>query len=215
MRDNLFVAYSIINSAINRGEELSVSSYNISQAFDSSWFKDTMSDLWEAKVSDDKFALIHKMNEECVVKVKTPVGDTDSFVLNEVEMQGTVLAPLKCSLTLDSIGRYSYRYQKGLYIYKNSVQVPPLWMIDDCLKFAKCGVESIVLNEMINTKLTMKKLKLNKDKCFNLHIGKNQQNCPKLQVHSETMTSAKDIKCLGDWISSQLDNRKTLKVVLI
>ena len=119
VRDNLFVAYNVINSALNRGEELSVSSYDISQAFDSLWFRDTMNDLWDAGVSDNKFALIHKMNEECVVKVKTPVGDTDSFVLKEVEMQGTVLAPIKCSLTTDSIGRYYYMYQTDILKYKN------------------------------------------------------------------------------------------------
>ena len=45
VRDNLFVAYNVINSALNRGEELSVSSYDISQAFDSLWFRDTMNDL--------------------------------------------------------------------------------------------------------------------------------------------------------------------------
>ena len=153
VRDNLFVAYNIINSALNKGEDISVSSYDISQAFDYLWFRDTMNDLWEANVSDDKFALIHKMNEECNVKVKTPIGDTDSFIIKEVEMQGTVLAPLKCSLTTDSIGRYCYMYQTGIFMYKNCVQVPPIWMIDDCMTFAKCGVDSIKLNQLINTKL--------------------------------------------------------------
>ena len=76
---------------------------------------------------------------------------------------------------------------------------------------AKCGVDSIVLNQMINTKLSMKKLTLNQDKCFNLHIGNDQQNCPELKVHGDKMATSRDIKYLGDWISSQLDNKKNIE----
>ena len=48
VRDNLFVAYSVINEAINSKEETEVVSYDLAQAFDSLWFRDTMNDLWEA-----------------------------------------------------------------------------------------------------------------------------------------------------------------------
>ena len=118
VRDNLFVAYSVINDALNSKEEIDVVSYDLAQAFDSLWFRETMNDLWDAKVQDDKFALISKMNEECNVKVKTPIGDTELFKLKEIEMQGTVIAPIKCSVTTDSIGRYCYTQKKGIFIYK-------------------------------------------------------------------------------------------------
>ena len=65
------------------------------------------------------------------MKVKTPVGDTDRFELNRIEMQGTVPAPLKCSLQIDTFGQYCYTYDTGIYFYKDACAVPPLGMIDD------------------------------------------------------------------------------------
>ena len=131
VRDNLFVTYSVINDALNNKEELEVTSYDLAQAFDSLWFTETMNDIWNAKVQDDEFALLSKLNEELIVKVKTPVGDTDSFELREIELQGSVMAPLKCSVSMDTIGKDCYTDGNGIYLYKRCVRVPPIWMIAD------------------------------------------------------------------------------------
>ena len=40
-----------------------------------------MNDLYDAGVKDDTFAIIIMLNEKCQVKVKTQVGDTDTFEL--------------------------------------------------------------------------------------------------------------------------------------
>ena len=62
-----------------------------------------MDDVFDAGLKGDKFALISLMNKKCLVKVKTPVGDTDRFELNRIEMQGTVPVPLKCSVQIDTL----------------------------------------------------------------------------------------------------------------
>ena len=183
VRDNLFVAYSVINYATNNKLETDVTSYDLKQAFDSLWEKEIMNDLWDVKVQDDKFALIYEMNKECVVTVKTPVGETKPFTLNEIEMQGSVLAPLKCSVQTDTVGRYSYlNNKKYTFVYKNSVFIPPLWMIDDCITFALCGYKSIMMNELINSNIAMKKLQLSEDKCKNIHMGIKYDSCCDLKV---------------------------------
>ena len=41
---------------------------------------------------------------------------------------------------------------KYLYMYREKVGVPPLTLIDDCIGTAKCGIESIELNEFLNIK---------------------------------------------------------------
>ena len=57
-------------------------------------------------MQNDKFILIANSNKECEVSVKLPWGSkTRSTILNNVEMQGTVLAPLKCSISIDRIGK--------------------------------------------------------------------------------------------------------------
>ena len=64
-----------------------------------------MNDLWDVGVRDDKFAVISEMNSRCNISVRTPVGLTERFELTDIEMQGTVLGPIKCSVQLDTLGR--------------------------------------------------------------------------------------------------------------
>ena len=99
---------------------------------------------------DDKFALIAEMNRECDIFIKTPVGDTEVFMLKETEQQGTVLGPLKCSNQMDSISREYIKDDIGLYRYRGVMRVSALGMIDDLACIATCGFESVQLNAIIN-----------------------------------------------------------------
>ena len=90
------------------------------------WTEETMNDIYNVGVKDDQFALMSIMNETCQVKVKTPVGDTEIFVLNQIEMQGTVPAPLKCAVQMDTLGKYSYANSTGQYQYRDVCTVVPL-----------------------------------------------------------------------------------------
>ena len=162
-------------------------------------------------VKDDRFALISKMNEKCQVKVKTPVGDTERFELNQIEMQGTVPAPLKCAVQMDTLGRYCYSNNTGLYQHRDACSVPPLGMIDDIAGVSECSANSVVLNSIINGKIESKKLEFNFKKCVNMHIGPNAEHCPKLMVHEGEMLKTKTQKYLGDWISSSGYNDVNIK----
>jgi hypothetical protein len=48
------------------------------------WAEETMNDLYDAGVQDENVALVSLMNDKCQVKVKTPVGDTESFELSRI-----------------------------------------------------------------------------------------------------------------------------------
>ena len=78
--------------------EVDVSLYDLAKCFNSMWYEETMNDLWDAGVQDDKFAVIAKMNEKCNIAVNTPVGISERFELNKIEMQGTKFSNLKCSV---------------------------------------------------------------------------------------------------------------------
>ena len=77
-----------------------------------------MKDLWDAGVHDEKFAIVSKMNEKCQIAVKTPVGITDRFELEQIEMQGTKFSNIKCSVQVDTLGRECYTSSEGLFLYK-------------------------------------------------------------------------------------------------
>jgi hypothetical protein len=98
IRDNLFIVYGIINYALQEKIEVDIYLYDLAKCFDSMWYQETMNDLWDAGIQDDKFAIIGKMNEKCNIAVKTPVGITDRFELEKIEMQGTKFSNIKCRM---------------------------------------------------------------------------------------------------------------------
>ena len=88
IRDNLFIVYGIINYALKNGLEVDINLYDIAKCFDAMWHQETMNDLWDVGVQDNKFALVSEMNSRCQIAIKTPVGITDRFVMEQIEMQG-------------------------------------------------------------------------------------------------------------------------------
>ena len=211
IRDNLFVIYAVVNDAVKNRKEIDVQFYDISKCFDAMWTEETMNDIFDAGLKNDKFALFSLMNRKCQVKVKTPVGDTERFELNNIEMQGTVPAPLKCAVQIETLGKYCYTYNTGMYYYKDVCGVPPLGMIDDISGIAKCQEKSVILNSIINAKIESKKLEFNWKKCKNMHIGPNRQNCTILKVHGKEMIDTDTQTYLGDTISNTGSNTENIK----
>ena len=114
------------------------------------------------------------MNKENYVAVNTAVGLTERVTLPSVVMQGGKWGPLKCSNTMDKIGKRCVEMGEHLHTYKGCVKVMPLAMVDDLLGIARCGGESVDLNSVINSRIEMKKLKFHtpnengKSKCHTL-----------------------------------------------
>ena len=94
------------------------------------------------------------------------------------------LAPLECSVQIDTFGKECISENKYLYYYRNIVPVPPLSMIDDLLCISNCGINSILMNSFINTKSSVKKLQFGVEKCHKIHCGKNRTICPPLYIDS-------------------------------
>ena len=146
------------------------------------WYRETMNDLWDTGVQDDKFAVISKLNESCSIAVKTPVGITERFQLQEIEMQGTKMSNIKCAVQIDTLGKECYTFNEGMFLYKKCVYVPPLGMIDDIASFSECGPETVKINSIINAKIESKKLAFGPQKCFKIHIGKKLEECSDQKV---------------------------------
>ena len=200
IRDNLFVLYASINDVINGGGTgFDIQGYDVMKCFDEMWFEETLNDLWDVNIQNDKFALISKLDEQCKAVVKTPCGTTDMFELNRIVLQGSVFGPIKCSVQMDTLGRDSLKTGLGIFKYKNSVDVPALAMIDDVMGMAICGDQSIELNAIINSKMESKKLRLSHDKCYKIHICKKSDTCSQvLRVHDNEMKTVSQATYLGD-----------------
>ena len=206
IRDHLFVINGIINDVINNKEanDIDVQIYDVAKCFDKLEFTNTANDLFNAGVQNDKFVIIANSNEKCNVAVKTPWGaKTKRTILNKIELQGTVLAGLKCSVSIDSIGKESLENtHQILYKYKNCTSIPPLSLIDDIIAVGNCSSDSVKVNATIQGKIQSKQLELSHKKCFKMHVGKDQKCCPTLSVHNNVMKTTSSERYLGDIISS-------------
>ena len=113
-------------------------------------------------------------------------------------------APFKPLLvSIDTIGKefldnthdFSFRYQ-------NCVSLPPLSLIDDIICVTNCSSDSVRMNSIIQSKLHGKQLLLGHKKCFQMHIGKNAECCPSLNVNNEKMKTTNRERYLGDVLTT-------------
>ena len=87
-------------------------------------------------------------------------------------MQGDVLNPLMSSNFVDkNIGKVALS-TGNVYMYKNKVIIPPLIMQDDTLAVSVCGIKTMKINNVINTRTNTMGLQFGRDKCVQMHVGK-------------------------------------------
>ena len=155
IRDHLFVVNAILHDASkDKNEAIDIEIYDIMKCFDKMWAKETSNDIYDAGVVDDHFTLIANSNKICRVAIKTPWGSlTERKEYSEIEMQGTVLTPIKCSVQIDGLGKELLAEDSDkLFKYKGFVRIPPLALIDDILTVTKCGKDSISMNAAVQSK---------------------------------------------------------------
>ena len=101
-------------------------------------------------------------------------GMSERKIIDKVVMQGDVFGSLMCSKTVDTFGKECLESKKHLYLYKDSVEIHPLAMVDDIVTISECGHKTTAMNAFIDTKASFKKLQHGVKKCKKLHIGKTK-----------------------------------------
>ena len=143
IREHLFIVNGIMNDVIHNKntKEVDIEIYDVAKCFDKLEYHNTANDLFKAGVQDDKFVVVANSNKKCDVAIKTPWGaKTKRTTLENLEMQGTVLAGLKCSISIDTFGKECLENEHDvLYTYKNSVKTPPLGLLMIFLLSANAG----------------------------------------------------------------------------
>ena len=221
VKNHLFIMHGVINSVVNGTEAcIDIQFYDLEQAFDSLWLSDCMLDVYDTlppNNRDEKLALVYKLSEENQVAVSTPHGLTERMSIPEIVQQGGTWGPVLCSNSIDSIGKKLWRRGQTSYLYKNSVNILPLAMVDDIGAISKCGQDSLILNNYLNTQIELKKLRFHtpdsqgKTKCHKLHVGVKSGRCPTLKVHGTVMEEVSEDEYLGDVISDDGKNKMNLK----
>ena len=154
---------------------------------------------------------MHECNKESFISIKTAFGQTKRAKVENVEMQGSVLSPIKASASIDTIGKECLQKNENIYKYKNLVNIPPLAMVDDIVGIAHCGQKSVKLNTFINSKIEMKKLWLGENKCHQIHVGNKDLICPDLMVHDKIMKKVACDKYLGSVVYDDCLNKRNIE----
>ena len=207
IRDHLFVINAVLHDVTTeKKKNIDIQIYDIKKCFDKMWAAETANDMFKAGLDDDQFVLVTNSNKSCKVAVKTPWGKlTRRETLSNIEMQGSVLTPLKCSVQIDTLGKETLENTecgKTMFKYKDCVKIPVLTFVDDALAVTECGPASVKMNAYMTSKVDTKKLELGLSKCFKMHIGNKESSCPTLMIDGQEMVSTNQEKYLGDIISS-------------
>ena len=135
IKDQLFIIYGIINSVLKGNEPcIDIQIYDLIKAFDSLWLEYCLYDAFDSldeKKRDDKLKLLYESNKENWVAINTAAGLTRRVSIEKIVQQGGTWGPLLCSNSVDTLGKKVRDRGVPSYMYKNTVRVLPLAMVDD------------------------------------------------------------------------------------
>ena len=238
IRNHIWVLNSVIADTLssNKKKSIDVQIYDFKQCFDSLWLEECLNDMYTGGLKNDQFNLVHSVNQNVNIVVKTPVGKTSTESIHNVVIQGDVLGPMLCSKQVDNFGKECLEEQKYTFLYRGEVEIPPLTMVDDVICISECGYKSVMVNEFMQCKANTKKLQFGPSKCKKMHIGKQDMEfkCHALFVEKweeiemvqgntqnniiedvcigrEEMEKKLEEKYLGDIISTDGKNIKNIK----
>ena len=62
--------------------------------------------------------IVYESNKEAFIAVNTPFGQTPRVAVQDIEMQGTKITPIKAAIQIDSLGKQCLEKNENLYTYK-------------------------------------------------------------------------------------------------
>ena len=151
-QDQLYLVRSCMDHAKYMKKPAIVTVYDFTQCFDGMWLEDSILSLKDIGVDNERLAIIKELNNTADIVVKTPVGNTSEFTVQNIVKQGTVLGPLLCSA---STAECCVEHKSG-GVRIGSTSVKSLAYVDDILDINESEEDS---NEAHDTviKFTRKK----------------------------------------------------------
>merc|ERR1711954_581542 len=98
--EHLFVLKSVYKYYQTKKKCLIFTSFDLSKFYDVEQLKDCMSEVYNCQVKGRIYRLIYNMNKSVRIKIKTPVGVTDSEEVLDVVSQGTIESGIISSVNI-------------------------------------------------------------------------------------------------------------------
>ncbi len=126
--DNVLILTAIIeqNQYLKRNTYLTVT--DAEKCFDKLCLLDGIHELWRSGTDIRDCCMIKKLNEKAKVVVRTPVGNTEPFYLEDIVRQGSVYGPQICISSMDRINMVG---KDVVTYYGPSLPIKAVAFIDD------------------------------------------------------------------------------------
>ena len=201
--DSLFLVNGMIDHAKYLHKQLFLTFYDYSTCFDSLWLEDSMISLWDLGITNEMFSLIFKMNENSMIRVKTPFGMSAPFSSPRIVKQGSVLSSNLCSSSTAEL--CDSNVTGGSMV--GSLFISNLLYVDDTTDVNEDTVEVVESHYETMNFSDSKRLNMNAPKCGLLTINKKPHyTTPTLIVGKGTISQVSRAKLLGDIINDKGTN---------
>ena len=205
-------------SLLEQNEYLKCNTYLVftdaEKCFDKLWLKDGIYELWRCGTDVRDCVMVKRLNEKAEIVVKTPVGDTEPFYLNDIVRQGTVYGPQICIATMDKVNIVG---KDVTTFYSPNVPIQAGIFVDDVTGIG--GIRA-ANNLIYNCNILEEKKKMT----FNNKVGKTEYMVSGKQrdeictitesVKKGYISRVKEHKLLGTWLDESgkyginIDKRK-------
>ena len=201
--DQTFLLRASIDHAIFMKRPLYIVLYDYSQCFDALWLEDCLLSLWKLGVQDEILSLIRELNKECNIIVKTPVGKTDEFSIENIVQQGSVFGGTLCSASTGEAS--SAILCGGNQIGKSNIKV--LVYVDDIVTTNTAIGDVCYSHDRIKWFSRVKRLSLSVGKCIVLCVNlKETDVIPRLYIDNTVLPVREVAPYLGDEFNSKGTN---------
>ena len=126
--DNIIIVDSIIQSRKEKNQMTYLLFADAIKCFDKLWLKDCILEMIELGMEERDAWMIYQLNKETLAKVRTPVGETLQFRIEEIVKQGTVFGPILCCASSAKINTIGETY---IVMYGDAVHLGMPVFMDD------------------------------------------------------------------------------------
>ena len=207
-QEHLYVIKSVIGLYENNRKAIALQLWDISKYFDRESLPDALNELYRSNVQGKLYKLIHEMNKDTRITVRTPVGDSEAREIGEGLGQGTIEGALCSAVNLDK-GVTDFFSDSEYEVSYGDIVLRPALFQDDVSRFCEDPISAQMGNDRMEALAETKLLDYNMDKTCYIVTGKEKErkkveedfNSNPPTLYGQKMKSSIDEKYLGDQIN--------------
>ena len=187
--EHLYVFKSVFAKYQQDKKGLLIKSYDLKKFFDMEDIFDILNQIYASNVKGKVYRLIYQMNKNIRIKVKTPVGITQSADTGPGAAQGSVDAAVISSVSIGNDVSVTFAEADGKQeVSYESVDLSPLIFIDDIFRMTDTVESAQYANKLMELIIGRKGLEFNQDKSMFVIMGnKKERKALKAQYTFDAM----------------------------